>query len=390
VGASRVRDLFSTAKKTGKAIIFIDELDAIGRARGAGIGGGHDEREQTLNQILVEMDGFEKYDEQIVIAATNRPDILDPALMRPGRFDRRVVLDLPDMNDREAILHIHARGKPMSSDTKMREIAERTPGFSGADLANLVNEAAILAARRNKTQVGQNELLESIDKVMLGPERKSHVLSVKEKEIAAFHEAGHAVVSSKLLQSEPVRKLSIVSRGFAAGYMLKLPSQEKKFKTKKDFEAELAILLGGYCAEEIVFGNITTGATNDLEKASELTRKLIKEYGMSSMGPVFLGKREELIFLGKEIADEKNYSEQVASRIDKEMMETILRAKVSAMKVLKTNRTTLEKIARRLIEKETIEKEEFDQLMKKSGKGGGTQQKKEKKKSIKMETSPIE
>lgn len=363
VGSSRVRDLFSTAKKAGKSIIFIDELDAIGRVRGSGIGGGHDEREQTLNQILVEMDGFERDDTRIVLSATNRPDVLDPALLRPGRFDRKVILDIPDINDREEILKIHCQEKPLSLDVKLREVAERTPGFSGADLANVVNEAAILAARKNKRQVFQEELLESIEKVLLGPERKSHILSKTEKEIAAFHEAGHALVSSALPQTEPIRKISIVARGAAAGYTLKMPSEERKIKTKTAFLSEIATLLGGFCAEKLKFGEITTGATNDLERASELARKLVKEYGMSSLGPVSFGEKEELVFLGKEISEQRNYSEKVATQIDKEVEKFIKNAEIQARKILSKKKQLLEKIAKTLIEKETIEKEEFERLI---------------------------
>ena len=362
VGAGRVRDLFSTAKKAAPAILFIDELDAIGRHRGAGLGGGHDEREQTLNQILVEMDGFERETKVIVMSATNRGDILDPALLRPGRFDRKVILDIPDINDREEILKIHCRGKPLALNINLKEVAERTPGFSGADLANLVNEAAILAARRNKHQVFQEELLESIEKVLLGPERKSHILSKREKEIAAFHEAGHALVSASLPEAEPVRKISIVARGLAAGYTLKMPKEERKIKTKSEFIAELATLLGGYCAEKLKFGEITTGAANDLERASQLARKLVKEYGMSSLGPISFGEKEELVFLGKEISEQRNYSEKVAAQIDKEVAKFIKNAEVEAKKILTRKKNLLEKIAKTLIKKETIEKEEFEEL----------------------------
>lgn len=364
VGSARVRDLFSTAKKNQPSIIFIDELDAIGRIRGAGIGGGHDEREQTLNQILVEMDGFEKKATTLVFAATNRPDVLDPALLRPGRFDRRIVLDLPDINGREEILKIHCRDKPLSLDVNLREIAERTPGFSGADLANLANEAAILAARRNKRQIYQEELLESIEKVLLGPERKSHVLSKKEKQIAAYHEAGHALVSSFLPETEPVRKISIIARGMAAGYTLKVPTEERKIRTKREFTSEMATLLGGYCAEKIKFGEITTGASNDLKKASDLARKLVKEYGMSSLGPVFFGEKEEMVFLGKEISEERNYSEKIAAKIDEEIEKFIRNAEKTAMKILSQRKKLLDKIANALIERETIEREEFEQLIK--------------------------
>lgn len=363
VGASRVRDLFNTAKKAAPAILFIDELDAIGRIRGAGIGGGHDEREQTLNQILVEMDGFEKNTNVIVLAATNRPDVLDPALLRPGRFDRRVVLDLPDVNDREEVLKIHCRGKPLDASVNLREIAERTPGFSGADLANLVNEAAIFAARRNKTKISQEELLESIEKVLLGPERRSYVLSKKEKEVAAYHEAGHALVAASLPYVEPVRKVSIISRGMAAGYTLKMPTEDRKMKTKTEFMGELAVSLGGYCAERIKFKELTTGAANDLEKASELARKLVKEYGMSSLGPISFGDKDEMIFLGRELGEQRNYSEQVAAQIDKEVEKFIKDAEKQATNILRKRRKLLDKIAQTLIQKETIEREEFEELV---------------------------
>lgn len=365
VGAGRVRDLFSTAKKAAPAIIFIDELDAVGRHRGAGLGGGHDEREQTLNQILTEMDGFERDTNVIVTAATNRPDVLDPALLRPGRFDRRVTLDLPDINDREQILKIHAKGKPLALNVNLREVAERTPGFSGADLANLMNEAAIFAARRNKPQVYQEEMLESIDKVLLGPERKSHVLSDKEKKVAAYHEAGHALVAASLPGAEPIRKISIIARGRAAGYTLKLPTQEKYLKSRSEFLDELATLLGGYTTEKLVFGEITTGASNDLEKASELARKLVKEYGMSEkLGAVAFGEKEEMIFLGKEIGEQRNYSEVVAAKIDEEVSKFIKDAQNTAKKILKKKRKLLNKIANALVEKETIEREEFEKLVK--------------------------
>ena len=363
VGSARVRDLFSTAKKASPSIIFIDELDAIGRHRGAGIGGGHDEREQTLNQILVEMDGFEKNSNLIVMAATNRPDILDPALMRPGRFDRKVVLDLPDINGRENIFKIHARGKPLASNVNLREVAERTPGFSGADVANVINEAAILAARRNKTQIYQEELLESIEKVLLGPERKSHVISEKEKEIAAYHEAGHALVSSSLPGTDPVRKISIISRGMAAGYTLKVPTGDKRMRNKTEFLAEIATLLGGYTAEKLTFKEITTGASNDLQRASALARSLVKEYGMSSLGPISYGEKEEMVFLGKEISEQRNYSEEVACKIDKEVEKIINEGQKEAIKILTKKKALLAKIAQRLMVKETIEREEFEGLM---------------------------
>ena len=363
VGASRVRSLFEQAKKAGRAIIFIDEIDAIGRVRGPAITGAHEEREQTLNQILAEMDGFEREDGRIVVSATNRPDMLDPALLRPGRFDRRIILDLPDVDEREEILKIHCRKKPLSLNVNLREIAERTPGFSGADLENVVNEAAILAARKNKNQISQEEFLESIDKVLLGPERKSHVLSKKEKEIAAYHEAGHALTAASLPEAEPVRKISIVARGLAAGYTLKMPTEERKIKSKKEFLAEIMILLGGYCAERVKFGEISTGATNDLKEASNLIRKLVKEYGMSSLGPITFGEKEEYIFLGREFGEYKNYSEKIAEKIDKEVLKITKDAEKGVTNILKKKKKLLEKIAKRLIEKETIEKEEFERLV---------------------------
>lgn len=379
VGSARTKDLFSTAKKHQPSIIYIDELDAIGRQRGAGIGGGHDEREQTLNQILVEMDGFEQDSQIVVLSSTNRPDILDPALLRPGRFDRKVVLDMPDINGREEILKIHTKEMPLAADVNLREVAERTPGFSGADIANVANEAAILAARKNKVQIFQDEFLESIEKVLLGPERRSHVLSKKEKEIAAFHEAGHALVSASLPGTEPIRKVSIISRGMAGGYTLKTPSEEKRMRTKSEFLAEISTFLGGYTAEKIIFGEMTTGASNDLKKASDLTRRLIKEYGMSSLGPISFGEKEELVFLGREISEEKNYSEKVAARIDKEIEKIIKEAEKKAKQVLLKRKKLLEKIARTLIAKETIEKEEFNKLI--NGDSFGKKNKSNKKAS---------
>ncbi len=365
VGSSRVRDLFNTAKKAGKSIIFIDELDAIGRVRGSGIGGGHDEREQTLNQILVEMDGFEQGSATLVFAATNRPDVLDPALLRPGRFDRRIVLDLPDINDRKAILKIHCRRKPLAIDVNLKEIAERTPGFSGADLANLINEAALLAARRNKNKVFQEEMFESIERILLGPERKSHILSQQEKKIAAYHETGHAIVASLLPKADPVRKISIIARGKAAGYTLKLPIKEVKLKNYSYFLDELAVLLGGYSAEKLIFGEVTTGAANDLEQASKLARKLVKEFGMSkTLGPIVFGEKEELVFLGKEIGEQRNYSEQIAAKIDKEITLLIKQAQKTSYNLLKKNRKLLEKITKVLVKKETIERQEFEKLLK--------------------------
>ena len=363
VGAGRVRSLFTTARKHQPSIIFIDELDAIGRIRGSGIGGGHDEREQTLNQILVELDGFEREATCIVMSATNRPDVLDPALLRPGRFDRRIVLDLPDINEREEILRIHCQKKPLTADVNLREIAERTPGFSGADLANVINEAAILAARKNKEQINQIEVLDSIEKVLLGPERKSHILSKKEKEVAAFHESGHALVSTLSPNTEPVRKISIISRGMAAGYTLTSPSEDRKIKTKSEFLSELTVLLGGYMAELIKFKELTTGASNDLEKASSLARKLVKQYGMSSLGPISFGEKEEMVFLGKEIGEQRNYSEKTAIAIDKEVENFIKEAQMRAKKILTKNKKLLNKLAQVLIEKETIEREDYERII---------------------------
>jgi len=364
VGASRVRNLFQTAKKNAPCLIFIDEIDAVGRHRGAGLGGGHDEREQTLNQILVEMDGFDTDSRVIVLAATNRPDILDPALLRPGRFDRRVILDMPDIKEREAILKIHARNKKLAKNVNLRELAERTPGFSGADLANLINEGAILAARKDKKIIGQQEFLVSIEKVLLGPERKSHILSKKEKEITAYHEAGHALIVASLKHTDPVHKVSIVSRGQVAGYTLKLPGKDKHLRTRSEFIDELAVLLGGYCAEKLVFNELTTGASNDLLQASELARKLVTQYGMSGLGPVTFGEKEELIFLGKQISEQKNYSEKVAAQIDKEVEKLIRNAQKTTEKILRQKRKKLNRIAKQLIKKEVIERKEFEKLIK--------------------------
>ncbi|OGZ94538.1 MAG: cell division protein FtsH [Candidatus Sungbacteria bacterium RIFCSPLOWO2_01_FULL_47_32] len=364
VGASRVRDLFKLAKKSAPSIVFIDEIDAVGRHRGTGIGGGHDEREQTLNQILVEMDGFETNESVIVMAATNRPDVLDPALLRPGRFDRRVTIDLPDINDREEILKIHAKNKPLAKDVRFRMIAERTPGFAGADLANLVNEAAILAARKNQKIVNELDLIQSIEKVMLGPERKSHILSVKEKEISAYHEAGHALVAATLPNADPVHKISIVSRGRAAGYTLKIPAEDRHLFSRSNFLDELAVSLGGYVAEKVVFNEITTGAGDDLKKASDIARSLVMRYGMSEkLGPAVFGGEEEMVFLGKEFGHERNYSEQIAELIDSEVRKTIDGAYKRAREIITSRRNKLEKIAKHLIEKETIEKDEFAAMM---------------------------
>ncbi|PIU01543.1 cell division protein FtsH [bacterium (Candidatus Torokbacteria) CG09_land_8_20_14_0_10_42_11] len=365
VGASRVRDLFAKAKKSAPAIVFVDEIDAVGRQRGAGLGGSHDEREQTLNQILVEMDGFEQETHVIVIAATNRPDVLDPALLRPGRFDRRIVLDLPDINDRMAILKVHAKGKPLSTDFSLREIAERTPGFSGADLANLVNEGAIAAARQNQKQVKQADFLEAIEKVLLGPERKSHVLNKKEKKITAYHEAGHALVAHILPNADPVHKISIIARGMAAGYTLKLPSEDRKLHSKSEFVDELAVLLAGQIAEKEIFNELTTGASNDLREATKLARRLVMEYGMSDLGPMTFGDREELIFLGRTISENRDYGETVASEIDAAVRQFIQNAQESAIEIIQKNKEKLELVAQTLVEKETIEREEFEKLMEK-------------------------
>ncbi len=365
VGASRVRDLFRLAKKAAPAIIFVDELDAVGRIRGAGIGGGHDEREQTLNQLLVEMDGMETNDKVLVFAATNRPDVLDPALLRPGRFDRRVILDLPDINDREEILKIHIRNKPMEDDVALRMIAERTPGFSGADLANLVNESAILAARENRKKVGQMDLVNSIEKVMMGPERKSHILTVEEKKISAYHEAGHALVAASVPHADPVHKVSIVSRGRAGGYTLKLPSEDRHLFSRSHFLGELAVALGGYVAEKVVFDEITTGASDDLKKATDLARNLVTRFGMSEkIGPVSLGEREEMMFLGRDFGGERNYSEETARIIDSEVKRLMDGAYASAEKIIISRRAKLDAIANTLVEKEVIEREEFAELVK--------------------------
>ena len=366
VGASRVRDLFKKAKKTAPCIVFIDEIDAVGRQRGAGLGGSHDEREQTLNQILVEMDGFDTSTNVIVMAATNRPDVLDPALLRPGRFDRRVILDEPDIQDREDILKVHAVKKPLAKDVDLRRIAERTPGFSGADLANLLNEAAILTARRNKKQITMDECLESIEKVMLGPERKSKLLTKKEKKITAYHEAGHALVAHMLPNTDPVHKISIIARGLAGGYTLKLPVKDKHMHSKTEFLEDLAVLLAGHATEKEIFGEVTTGATNDLKQATKLARKLVMEYGMSEkLGPRTFGEKEELIFLGREITEQRNYSEEIAEQIDSEVSNFLTKSYDTARRIIKKMKPKLEEIVKRLMEKETIEKEEFESFFKK-------------------------
>lgn len=364
VGASRVRSTFELAKRSAPSILFIDELDAIGRHRGAGIGGGHDEREQTLNQILVEMDGFDKDTKVVVIAATNRPDILDPALLRPGRFDRRIVLDRPDIKAREKILKIHCSNKPLAKDVDISKIAQRTAGFSGADLENLANEAAILAARKNRKEIKQEDFYMAVEKILLGPERKTHVLSLREKKIAAIHEAGHALVAHFHPYADPVHKVSIISRGMAGGFTLALPSEDKYFRSRKEFEADLAVSLGGYAAEKIIFKDITTGASNDLRRVTELARKIVMRYGMGgSLPPMVFGHREELIFLGKEIHEEKTYSEKVATMIDEEIEKFVRRSYMRAVKILKRKINLLKKIANELMEKETLEKEEFLKLV---------------------------
>lgn len=363
VGASRVRDLFKLAKQSAPAIIFVDEIDAVGRVRGTGVGGGNDEREQTLNQILVEMDGFEPNEKVIVMAATNRPDVLDPALLRPGRFDRRVTVDLPDRSDREEILKIHARKKPLHADVDMTVIAERTPGFSGADLYSLMNEGAILAARENRKKVTQYDLIRAIEKVMLGPERKSHVLNKKEKEITAYHEAGHALISSVLPYADPVHKISIISRGRAAGYTLKLPLEDRRMQSKNEFLDDIAMSLGGYLAEKMVFDDITTGASNDLQVLTALARNMVTKYGMSDkMGPVALEGAEGRALFGAGI-EEKEYSEKVSAEIDAEVHKIIDGAYKKAEKILIKHRDALDGIAQKLVEVETLERDEFEKLL---------------------------
>ena len=359
VGASRVRDLFKQAKKNAPAIVFIDEIDAVGRHRGAGLGGGHDEREQTLNQILVEMDGFETDTNVIVVASTNRPDVLDPALLRPGRFDRRVMMDLPDINEREAILKIHVKNKPLEAEVKLRTLAERTPGFSGADLSNLVNEAAILSASRDRKEIGMKELTESIEKVILGPERRSRAINPKEKEIIAYHEGGHALVATSLPHADPVQKVSIISRGHAGGYTLAVPTEDKTLQSFAHFKDELATFLGGYASEKLVFGDVTTGPSSDLERATQMARSIVTRYGMSELGPRTYGKKQELVFLGREMHEERNYSEKTAEAIDTEVSRLVKDAFDTATDILTAKRDTLNAIAQTLLEKETLEKDEF-------------------------------
>lgn len=364
VGASRVRDLFDQAKRNSPCIVFVDEIDAVGRHRGAGLGGSHDEREQTLNQILVEMDGFDTDTNVIIIAATNRPDILDPALLRPGRFDRRVVLDRPDMNGRKAILEVHVRDKPLANDVDLETLAKQTPGFVGADLENMVNEAAILAARRNKKVIGNEEFQEAIERVIAGPERKSRLISNEEKQIIAHHEAGHALVMHYLPNCDPVHKVSIVSRGLALGYTMPLPEDDRYLQSRAKFMDELSGLLGGRAAEEIAFGDVTTGAANDLERATRLARKMVCEYGMSErLGPLTFGHKEELVFLGKEIAEQRNYSEKVAQEIDQEVHRFIDEAYRRAKEILQVHRRELEAIAQHLMEVETLEAAELKEII---------------------------
>jgi cell division protease FtsH len=361
VGASRVRDLFDQAKRNSPCIVFVDEIDAVGRQRGAGLGGSHDEREQTLNQILVEMDGFDTNTNVIVIAATNRPDILDPALLRPGRFDRQVVLDNPDVRGRRAILDVHSKGKPLDKDTSIETLAKRTPGFSGADLANLVNEAAILAARRNKKKIGMSEFEEAVDRVQMGPQRKSKVISPKEKQMVAYHEAGHAVVAYSLHEYDPLHKVTIVARGMAGGYTMALPEEDRTLYSKAYFEKRLAFALGGQVAEEVKFGEMTTGPSDDISKVTQMARAMVTRYGMSErLGPRTFGRKEELIFLGREISEQRDYSEKVAEEIDEEVRRIIEEAHAVARKIITENLDKLDRLAMRLIEDETLE---GDQLM---------------------------
>jgi cell division protease FtsH len=363
VGASRVRDLFEQAKKHSPCIVFLDEMDAVGRHRGAGLGGSHDEREQTLNQILVEMDGFDTDTNVIVVAATNRPDILDPALLRPGRFDRRIILNRPDIREREEILKLHARGKPLTDNVDLRTLAKATPGFVGADIENLMNEAAILAARRNKRATSMAEFEQSIERVIAGPERKSRVMSQKEKLITAYHEAGHAVVAHVLPMCDPVHKVSIVSRGMAAGYTMALPEEDRNLVSKTKYQDDLAFALGGRTAEEIVFGDVTTGAENDLSRVTKLARDMVTRYGMSeALGPMTFGQKEELVFLGKEIGEQRDYSEAVAEQIDEEVRKIVQGAHEEANAVLTKHREELDRIANTLMEVETLNAEQFVQL----------------------------
>jgi cell division protease FtsH len=363
VGAARVRDLFEQAKRNSPCLIFIDEIDAVGRHRGAGLGGGHDEREQTLNQILAEMDGFDTNVNVIVMAATNRPDILDPALLRPGRFDRHVVIDLPDMKGRKAILEVHAKGKPLAKEVDFETIAKETPGFSGADLANVINEAALLAARRNRKDITLKELEEAADRVLAGPEKKSRIISAKEKEIIAYHESGHALTAKLLPNADSVHKISIIARGILGGWTRFLPSEDRHLWTKSQFDDRLAVSLGGRVAEEITFGEMTTGAQNDLEQATKLARQMVTEYGMSEkLGPRTFGQRQELVFLGREISEQRDYSDKVAQDIDEEVHNIIQRAYNTARKILTTNKGKLNELAQELMTHETLDEPELDKI----------------------------
>ncbi|NLX71233.1 MAG: ATP-dependent zinc metalloprotease FtsH [Clostridiales bacterium] len=363
VGASRVRDLFEQAKKNSPCIVFIDEIDAVGRHRGAGLGGGHDEREQTLNQLLVEMDGFSINEGIIIIAATNRPDILDPALLRPGRFDRRITVGIPDIKGREEILKVHSKGKPLMPEVDLKVLAKRTPGFTGADLENMMNEAAILAARKGNKQIGMDELEEAITRVIAGPEKKSRVLTEKDKRLVAYHEAGHAVVSKLLPNADPVHQISIIPRGMAGGYTLTLPEQDKYFISKSELLDEITQLLGGRVAEALVLNDISTGASNDIQRASQMARKMVTEYGMSeNIGPVTFGGKYEEIFLGRDWGTYRNYSEDVASLIDKETKHIVQQAYERAEKLLKENINKLHKVAEALLEKEKLDTEEFEEV----------------------------
>ena len=368
VGASRVRDLFNKAKQNAPAVVFIDEIDAVGRHRGAGIGGGNDEREQTLNQILVEMDGFDERTNVIVIAATNRPDILDPALVRPGRFDRRVMLDPPDVRGREAILGVHLKGKPVAQDLDLKTIARETPGFSGADLANLANEAAILAAREGKDEIGIQEFEESIDRVIAGPARKSRKVSERERKIVAYHEAGHALVASRLSDADPVHKVTIVARGASGGHTRLLPDEDRGLWSKAQFEAMLAVMMGGQAAEAAVFGDVTTGASNDLQNATRVARKMVTEYGMSEeLGPQTFDDGQELIFLGKELAQRRSYSDAVAQKIDTEVGALLRRARETGKRAIELNRARLNRLVERLLAEETIQGHALEELLGSSG-----------------------
>ncbi|MEW6572764.1 MAG: ATP-dependent zinc metalloprotease FtsH [Bacillota bacterium] len=364
VGASRVRDLFDQAKKNAPCIVFIDEIDAVGRQRGAGLGGGHDEREQTLNQLLVEMDGFNPNDGIIVVAATNRPDILDPALLRPGRFDRQIVVDIPDINGRREILQVHARGKPLAEEVDLDVLARRTPGFSGADLANVVNEAALLAARRNKKKIHMEDLENAVERVIAGPEKKSRVISDKEKRLVSYHEAGHAIVGYLLPNTDPVHKISIIPRGRTGGYTLLLPKEDRYYMTRSQLMDQVTMLLGGRVAEDLMLKEVSTGAQNDLERATEIVRRMIMEYGMSEeLGPLTFGNRHDTPFLGRDLARDRNYSEEVAYAIDREVRRVIDECYNRAREILTKHRETLERVASKLLEVETIEAEDFAQLM---------------------------